>query len=181
MFNPEPVTRNPQHPTCNLQLTTYNIQHPTHNLLILSFFHKRGEEIDLLPGQGQVFRTEGNIVVDGLADDLAVGVVSDTSDRVPCCLGPWRGDRHLLAHQLVEQGALAHVRPADQGHEPGTEAGAMAHLHPIDYAVFAVYAVLTVGLGLAFPYLLVAFVLLVGLLYALPNTFPQDPVIEVTG
>jgi preprotein translocase subunit SecD len=29
--------------------------------------------------------------------------------------------------------------------------------------------------------LLVAFVLLVGLLYALPNLFPQDPVIEVTG
>ena len=29
--------------------------------------------------------------------------------------------------------------------------------------------------------LLVAFVLLVGLLYALPNIYPQDPVIEVTG
>ncbi|MDJ0739813.1 MAG: protein translocase subunit SecD [Gammaproteobacteria bacterium] len=29
--------------------------------------------------------------------------------------------------------------------------------------------------------LLVVFVLLIGLLYALPNTFPQDPVIEVTG
>ena len=36
-------------------------------------------------------------------------------------LGHGRGDRHLLSHQLVEEGRLAHVGATDQGDEAGSE------------------------------------------------------------
>ena len=33
------------------------------------------------------------------------------------CLRHWRGDRHFFTNQLIHQGRLAHIRPADQSDE----------------------------------------------------------------
>ena len=46
----------------------------------------------------------------------------DGAQPVAGGLGDWRGDRHLLAHQVIEQGGFAHVGPPNQGHEARSKA-----------------------------------------------------------
>lgn len=45
----------------------------------------------------------------------------DAAQPIPGGLGQGGGDRHLLAHQLVEQGGFADVRASDQGDKPRAE------------------------------------------------------------
>ena len=70
---------------------------------------------------------------------LGGGGGEDGPQAVAGGLGHRRCDRHLLAHQVVQQRGLAHVRPTDQGHEPGSErrvadsaGGGGARFHTLD-------------------------------------------------
>ena len=56
-------------------------------------------------------------------DDLAVRPVEDATDAGPGGMGRRRGDGDLPPEDLVEQGRLADVRPADEGDEAGAESG----------------------------------------------------------
>ena len=60
-------------------------------------------------------------------DDLRIGrgVVEDTEDAVPGRVGSHRGDGDLGTHHGVDEGGLADVGPADDGHEAGSQ-GAIA-------------------------------------------------------
>ena len=50
---------------------------------------------------------------------LGRGPGQNAPQAVAGCLGHRGGDGHLVAHQLVEQGGLAHVGSPDQGHKAG--------------------------------------------------------------
>ena len=60
-------------------------------------------------------------------DDLGVGFGHDAEHAVARRLRLLRGDRDLLADQVVDQGRLADVRTADDGHIAAAEA--LGHLH----------------------------------------------------
>ena len=52
---------------------------------------------------------------------LGAGGGQDRPQPVAGGLGDGGGDRHLGAHQLVQQGGFTHVGPADQGDKPGAK------------------------------------------------------------
>ena len=54
-------------------------------------------------------------------DDLGVGPVEHATHLGPGGVGAGRRDRHLRPHHGVDQGRLAHVRPAHHGHEARAE------------------------------------------------------------